>query len=151
MSIKQNIEELLRPVVEDLGYELIGVEHNAHASSGVLRLYIDEPQRGIGLEDCARVSREVSATLDVHDPIRGNYNLEVSSPGLDRPLFSAAQFSQFVGEPVRVTLNAPVQGRRKFAGDITAVNENVITLSVEGEMVEFNFDDVVKARLVPNV
>ncbi|MEM1092311.1 MAG: ribosome maturation factor RimP [Pseudomonadota bacterium] len=149
LSIKTDIEELLAPLVEDLGYEWVGLEYHPHPSNGVLRVYIDQPETGIGLEDCALVSREISGLLDVNDPIKGHYNLEVSSPGMDRPLFSVDQFARFAGQQVKVSLHAPVEGRRKIRGTIGAVEGQTIRLLVDDEAVEIDHADVAKARLVP--
>lgn len=140
---------MLSPLIEQLGYEWVGMEYHPHASNGILRVYIDNADTGIGLEDCSLVSREISGLLDVNDPIKGHYNLEVSSPGMDRPLFTAEQFARFSGEQAKVTLHAPVDGRRKLRGIIGAVKGQQITLHVDGEAVELDHADVVKAKLVP--
>ena len=100
------LTSLLQPLVEDLGYEFVGIEHSSNPKNPVLVIYIDAPD-GIAVEDCARVSREIAAILDVEDPIPGKYQLEVSSPGLDRPLFTLAQFEQFSGEVAQISLFAP--------------------------------------------
>ncbi len=149
LSIKTEIENLLSPLVEQLGYEWVGMEYHPHASNGILRVYIDHAENGIGLEDCTRVSREISGLLDVNDPIKGHYNLEVSSPGMDRPLFTAEQFARFSGEQVKVTLQAPIDGRRKLRGIIGSVEGSQISVLVDGETVQLDFDEVVKAKLVP--
>ena len=117
------IAALLSPTVESLGLELLGIEYLPAPGGATVRLYIDVPQseggnadagqRSVGIEDCEAVSREVSAQLDVADPISGNYTLEVSSPGLERPLFGAAQFARFVGETAKATLKLPQDGRRR--------------------------------------
>ncbi len=111
---------ILQPLVQDLGYEFVGLEFSSHPKNPVLVLYIDKAE-GIAIEDCERTSREVAALLDVEDPIPGHYVLEVSSPGLDRPLFSPEQFDRFTGEVVQITLFAPLGGRRKFKGRILGV------------------------------
>ena len=105
------LTHLLQPLVEDLGYEFVGLEHRSNPKNPALVLYIDRPE-GIAVDDCERVSREVAALLDVEDPIPGHYNLEVSSPGLDRPLFTLDQFERFRGETAQVSLFAPVQDSR---------------------------------------
>ncbi|MFK7956230.1 MAG: ribosome maturation factor RimP [Lysobacterales bacterium] len=149
LSIKTDIENLLSPLVEQLGYEWVGMEYHPHASNGILRVYIDHAENGIGLEDCTRVSREISGLMDVNDPIKGHYNLEVSSPGMDRPLFTAEQFARFSGEQVKVTLHAPIDGRRKLRGVIGPVDGSQISVLVDGETVQMDHSDVVKAKLVP--
>lgn len=149
MSRVDRLADLLRPVIEDLGYEFVGAQYLAQPGAALLRLYIDRPGPGITLDDCARVSREVAAQLDVEDPIPGHYRLEVSSPGLDRPLFTPAQFARFKGSQARITLSAPVAERRKFKGLIRAVDDDRIVLDVDGREVEIAHGNVVKANLVP--
>ncbi len=147
MTAKLN--NLVQPLVEDLGYEFVGLEHNSNPKQSVLRVYIDQPG-GVDVDDCGRVSRELAALLDVEDPIPGHYNLEVSSPGLDRPLFTPKQYADFVGSLVRVNTFAPVDGRRKYKGIILAADDDVISLEQDGEAVEIEFSNVAKGRLVPD-
>ena len=149
-QLRTDIETLLRPAVDALGMELLGVEFSAGPASALLRLYIDTPGRGVMVEDCEAVSREVSALLDVHDPIEANYTLEVSSPGIDRPLFTPAHFARFVGEEVKVTLELPQDGRRRFQGRILGVEGDTIAIEQDGTRVEFAHPNVQKARLVPD-
>jgi ribosome maturation factor RimP len=132
------LTNLLKPLVEDLGYEFVGLEHRSNPKNSVLVVYIDTPD-GIAVEDCEKVSREAAALLDVEDPIPGRYNLEISSPGLDRPLFSLEQFDQFA-----------MEGRRKFKGRILGTEEGRIKLELEDEEVLLDADNVAKARLVPD-
>ncbi len=146
---KLRLQELLQPVVEDLGYEFVGLEFNPSASHGLLRIYIDQPETGVVVDDCARVSREVSALLDVEDPIPGHYTLEVSSPGLDRPLFTPEQFARFQGQAVKVSVLPPLDGRRKFTGRIVAVQGTDIHLEVDDETVVIPHERVQKARIQP--
>ena len=143
------LTNLLKPLVEDLGYEFVGLEHRSNPKNSVLVVYIDTPD-GIAVEDCEKVSREAAALLDVEDPIPGRYNLEISSPGLDRPLFSLEQFDQFAGDVAQVTLYAPMEGRRKFKGRILGTEEGRIKLELEDEEVLLDADNVAKARLVPD-
>ncbi|MGX5914498.1 ribosome maturation factor RimP [Aliidiomarina sp. Khilg15.8] len=140
---------MLAPAVEALDYELVGVEFIRAGKHSTLRVYIDHAE-GISVDDCARVSHQVSAVLDVEDPINTEYNLEVSSPGLDRPLFNAAQYEQFQGELAQVTLSMPVQGKRKFTGVIRTVSENMVTFGVGEETLEVDVATIKKANLVPN-
>ncbi len=149
MAVKDQVEALLRPVIEDLGYEFVGMELNQHPKNGLLRIYIDEADAGVGLEDCERVSREVSAQLDVHDPIRGRYNLEVSSPGLDRPLFRPEQYARFEGALAAVSMLVPLDGRRRFKGRILGVEGEAIRLEQDGVEVTLMHGNIAKARLVP--
>lgn len=149
MSIENNVSELLGPLIEDLGYEFVGLEYHPQSGSGVLRVYIDQPETGVLIDDCVTVSREISALLDVHDPIKSQFNLEVSSPGMNRPLFTAAHFERFIGEQVSLTAGVPVDGRRKFKAVIKNVDGDRITLLQDDQDVEIEHSNVVKARLVP--
>jgi len=145
----QKLNELLQPLVEDLGYEFVGLEYNSNPKHSVLRVYIDH-ENGVGIEDCETVSRETAALLDVKDPIRSRYNLEVSSPGLDRPLFTLAHYDEFTGYVAQVNLFAPQDGRRKFSGPILGVNEDSVIIEQDGSKVALGFDNIVKAKLIPD-
>ncbi|RLA05073.1 MAG: ribosome maturation factor RimP [Gammaproteobacteria bacterium] len=142
------LNKMLAPVVEGLGYEFVGLEYKPVSGQSVLRIYIDQEQ-GINVDDCAKVSRQISAVLDVEDPISGEYTLEVSSPGLDRPLFHADHYQQFQGAKVKCKLRMPFDGRRNFTGKLLESNETTITLSIDNESVELFIDDIEKANLVP--
>ena len=148
------ISALLAPTVESLGLELLGAEYLPSPGGAVLRLYIDVPaaetERNVGIEDCEAVSREVSAQLDVEDPISGNYTLEVSSPGIDRPLFTAAQYARFAGQSAKVTLKLPQDGRRRLQGRIDKVEGDSVVFSIDGQPFEVAFDNIDKAKLVPD-
>jgi ribosome maturation factor RimP len=148
LSVRK-LNELLRPLVEDLGYEFVGLEYNSSAKHSVLRIYIDH-ESGVGIEDCEVVSREVAALLDVKDPIRSQYNLEVSSPGLARPLFTAAHYREFVGHAAQINLFAPLDGRRKFSGQILSADEHAVTIEQDGSEVTLDIDNVFKAKLIPD-
>ena len=143
------LTKLLQPLVEELGYEFVGLEHQSNPKNPVVVIYIDKPD-GIAIEDCETVSREVAALLDVEDPIPGQYNLEVSSPGLDRPLFTLAHFEQFAGETVQLNVFAPVEGRRKFKGAILGAEEGIVRIDQDGAEVALEMSNIVKARLVPD-
>jgi len=145
----QKLNEMLQPLVEDLGYKFIGLEYSNNPKHAVLRIYIDQ-DHGVGIEDCERVSRETAALLDVKDPIKSRYNLEVSSPGLDRPLFTLAHFAEFEGQEVKVNLFAAQGGRRNFQGLILGVNEGNVTIDQDGSGVTLEFSNIAKARLVPD-
>lgn len=148
----EQIQALLAPTVASLGLELLGVEFVPSGHSALLRLYIDAPGRLVGIEDCEAASREVSALLDVEDPIESEYTLEVSSPGVDRPLFSVEQFARFLGEQAKVQLRLPQDGRRRMAGRIAAAAEGRVTLDVEGlGELSVAMDNIEKARLVPDL
>jgi len=145
----QVLNELLQPLVEDLGYEFIGLEYNPNPKHSVLRIYIDH-ENGVGIQDCETVSRETAALLDVKDPIKSHYNLEVSSPGLDRPLFTPAHFSEFTGSEVQINLFAPQDGRRKFTGPILSAGESSVSIEQDGSEVTLDYDNIAKAKLIPD-
>ena len=147
---KGELIKLLEPTVDHLGYELTDLELKLGGRDGLVRLFIDA-QDGIGVEDCETVSRQVSAILDVEDPIPGNYTLEVSSPGLDRTLTKPAHFQRFMGEYVRVKLRFPLDGRRNFRGALAAVDDENIEVVVDGESHSLPLSTIESARLVPQV
>jgi len=146
---ERKLNEMLQPLVEDLGYEFVGLEYNSSPKHSVLRIYIDH-ENGVTIEDCESVSRETAALLDVKDPIRSHYNLEISSPGLDRPLFTLAHFREFCGQQVKITLFAPLAGRRKFQGKIVFVETADIGIEQDGVDVRLEIGNIAKARLVPD-
>lgn len=148
--LREQLGELLGPVVANLGYELWEIEYAPRAGGGLLRLYIDSPD-GISLDDCERVSRAVSAVLDEADPIPNEYTLEVSSPGLDRVLRTRAHFERFNGERVKVEMIALINGRKRFQGRLKQVGESEITLEMDGGEVSLPIDDIHRARLIPDV
>lgn len=146
--LRDRLQQMLEPVMESLGYELLLLEFSPSSKSGLLRLYIDS-SGGITIDDCERVSREVAAVLDVEDPISSGYRLEVSSPGLDRPLVKPAHFERFANEQARVQLIAPLNGRRRFVGWIRGVHGDKLNLDTKEGAVEIPLADIDRARLVP--
>lgn len=143
------LEELIRPAVEATGFEFWGLEYLAQGKHSVLRVYIDH-ENGIDVDNCAEVSHQVSGVLDLEDPIQGYYNLEVSSPGMDRPLFTESQFAMYVGQDVELRAAVAVNGRRKFKGTIEAVEDGVVHVLVDGESYPISCQQVEKANLVVN-
>lgn len=144
----RQLQELLEPSVTALGYEFWGLEYLAQGHSALLRIYIDAEQ-GINVDDCARVSRQVSAVLDVEDPIAGEYRLEVSSPGMDRPLFTIAQFAAAAGETIKLKLRMNYEGRRNFKGRLVGVEEEDVVILVDDHEYLFPVVDIEKANVVP--
>ncbi|MDD2801383.1 MAG: ribosome maturation factor RimP [Methylobacter sp.] len=144
----EHLSALIEPIVEGLGYECVGIDYNPHPKHGLLRIYIDS-EKGILVEDCTKVSHQISGVLDVEDPIPGNYQLEVSSPGEDRPFFKVSQFERFIGNTVLVNLFKTIDGRRKITGVIKQVDGDVITLQDGEQIFEVAFAAMSKARLVP--
>jgi len=146
VSLRERLVVLVEPLVARLGYELVELEFAPGHGRSLLRLFIDAPA-GVGLEDCARVSREVAALLDVEDPIPMAYTLEVSSPGFDRLLRTQAHFGRFVGARVFVELKEPRAGRRRYTGTLLTVDDEGIALEVDRERVAVRFAEIGKARL----
>jgi ribosome maturation factor RimP len=142
------LTNLLEPAIERLGYELVDLEARLAGKGGLVRIYIDKPD-GIDLDDCEKVSLAVSALLDVEDPIPGNYNLEVSSPGLDRKLTKIEHFQRFEGEIVKVQMRFPIEGRRRFRGTLVSSDEENIVVEVDGESHSLPLKTIDTARLVP--
>lgn len=145
---EQRIAALLAPVVQDLGYQLWGIDYVAQGRRALLRIYIDS-ENGISVDDCALVSRQVSAVLDVEDPIAGEYTLEVSSPGMDRPLYSLDQFQLYLGSEVAVRLRSAFEGRRKFSGVLKAIEDEELVLQVDDHEYLLPFELVERAHVVP--
>lgn len=158
LALTQRFNEILA----DLGLECLGVEFNPSSGQSTLRVYLDlldkdqadeagdDVRREVGIDDCEKASRELSAMLDVEDPVPGNYVLEVSSPGLDRPLFTAEQFARVSGQEVKVLLKAPLEGRRRLRGKLVSVDGERLVLESEGKTVEFEHGLVESARVVPD-
>ncbi|WP_181265853.1 ribosome maturation factor RimP [Pseudomonas aeruginosa] len=149
MSSKlEQLRALLAPVVEALGYECWGVEFISQGRHSVLRVYIDRPE-GILIDDCEAVSRQVSGILDVEDPISGEYTLEVSSPGMDRPLFTLEQFAKHAGEQVKIRLRSPYEGRRNYQGILRGVEEQDVVVLVDDHEYLLPIDSIDKANIIP--
>jgi ribosome maturation factor RimP len=148
--LRDQLRELLGPVVEDLGYELWELEYGTRTGGSLLRVYIDSPD-GIAVEDCERVSRAISEKLDAADPIANEYTLEVSSPGLDRVLRTPEHFARFAGERVKLEMTQAVNGRKRFAGRLTDVSGGEIALEVDGATVRLPIAGIHKARIAPEI
>ncbi|MDH5386843.1 MAG: ribosome maturation factor RimP [Gammaproteobacteria bacterium] len=141
--------ELFEPVIEDMGYELIEIEYHPNPNYGVLRLYIDK-EDGILVEDCSAVSRQISAILDVEDPVPGKFNLEVSSPGMDRPLRRVEDFERFTGEVAKIKTSMIFEGQRNFKGRINGIEDDLVIIECENKEVRLPVTAIDKARLVPD-
>lgn len=149
MAATDTLTALIGPSIEGLGYELWGVERLGGGGAITLRIYIDHPE-GITVDDCERVSHQVSGVLDLEDPIRAAYTLEVSSPGVDRPFFSAEQCADYVGEELNLSLARPVEGRRRLRGRLEAVEGDTLRVEVDAQTQNIEFSNVLKARLLPD-
>lgn len=145
----QALLELFSSEVAALGYELLGIELNQNGNHSVLRVYIDKDD-GIMIDDCVLVSQQLTGILDVEDPIKGNYELEVSSPGLDRPLFTIEQFNRFIGETVKLRLYEKQEGRKNYIGLLVSASDELIVINCDDEDIEVPLTLIDKARLVPH-
>ncbi len=142
------LQEILEPGVTALGYDFVAVELTGDGSQTILRVYIELPG-GITVDDCAKVSHQVSAILDVENPIAGEYTLEVSSPGLDRPLVKREDFERFAGDEVKIHTGEAVLGRRNFTGRLQGVEQDLVLVEVDNEIYEIDLRNIERARLVP--
>ena len=147
-AVDSTLRELLQPVVEALDCELWGLELQASGRSKLLRIYIDREDR-VGVEDCERVSRQVSSVLDVDDAVSGEYILEVSSPGMDRPLYELGQYERFIGEDISLRLRFPYEGRRNFKGRLAGLDGDEVVLVVADTEYLFPIEGIDKANVVP--
>lgn len=148
MSKEQQLLELVAPSIAALGYEPWGIEYVTQGHQTTLRVFIDGPE-GITVDDCATVSRQISAILDVEDPIAGEYMLEVSSPGMDRPLFTLDQFRRFSGEQVKIRLRSPFEGRRNFKGALVGVEGDEVVVVVDEHEYLLPIELIDKAQVIP--
>lgn len=148
--MKSELERLIEPTVVNLGYELSDLELRLGGRDGLVRVFIDKPD-GVDLTDCEIVSRQLSAVLDVEDPLPGHYTLEVSSPGLDRKLTKPSHFQRFLGETVRVKLRFPLDGRRNFRGTLSAADDEKIEIEVDGKSYRLEIVAIESARLIPSL
>lgn len=144
----KRISELVGPVVTALGYELLGVERLSGGKGTLLRIYIDAPS-GVTVDDCERASHQISALLNVEEPIASAYTLEISSPGLNRPLFTEEHFKRFTGAEVSITLSESLRGRRKFEGLLRGIRGDRAVILVAGDEFELPLEGIKKARLIP--
>lgn len=147
--LRDRLVALIEPALQTLGYELVLLEYSPGIKTASLRLFIDA-EGGVHLGDCEKVSREIAALLDVEDPIEKAYQLEVSSPGLDRPLTKPEHYERFKGEKIRVQTLVPINGRKKFVGPIIGLEQRALLLKQDAETVRIPLADIEKARLVPD-
>ena len=146
-----NLRDLLEPAVTALGCELVGIEYRPNGAHSLLRVYIDRPD-GVTVDDCSAVSYQVSGLLDVEDPVPGHYTLEVSSPGLDRPLFQAHDFERYAGHEVKVRMRFPIAGQRNFRGLLQGLQgQQVVIQERDGKQVSLPLEQIEQARLVPDI
>ena len=146
-TINDQLNKLLTLVVEGLGYELWGYEYRVHSQSALLRVFIDSSD-GVKLDDCAKVSEQLSATLDVEDPIPVAYTLEVSSPGLDRVLFKPEHYQRYIGQSVKVRTKVKQENRRNFVGVLVEATDQVLSLEINGTRFDLSYDTIDRGRLL---
>ncbi len=144
------LTQLLKPTIEDMGYALWGIELISPGRRPTVRIYIDA-DTGVSVDDCAQVSHHVSGVLDVEDPIKGEYTLEVSSPGVDRLLFEPEQYEPYVGEIVDIRLRLPVQGRRRFKGILMGTDGEMLLVSIDEQEFSLPLRSVDRARAFPRL
>lgn len=147
-KIVSNVEQIITPKLVELGIELVDIQYTREGGRWYLRIFIDKPT-GIGLDDCQLVSESIDPLLDEYDPIPHAYTLEVSSPGLDRPLKKPADFARFINENIKLTTYVPVEGRRKFKGRIIAADDNSVHLDIQGSSIVLSMEQIASARLSP--
>ncbi len=146
--VPEKLTAIVEPIVQEMGYECVGIEYASHQKNGILRVFIDSAN-GVVLDDCANVSHQLSGALDVEDPISGNYQLEVSSPGLDRPLFKLEDFERFSGMRVDIRLVESIDNRRKITALLRGVSANNVVVEVDDKIMEIPLSTILKARLIP--
>ncbi len=150
-AIDRRLAEIVAPVIEDLGFELVRIRLMG-GKTATLQIMADRPEGGINVEDCAQISTAVSATLDVEDPVEDAYMLEVSSPGIDRPLTRLKDFDTYEGYEARVETNQPIDGRKRFKGVLAGIEGDDVLINIEdqGEIVTvgLNFDWLADAKLI---
>jgi len=147
----QDLTELFEPVIQSMGYELVGIEFQGSTQHGTLRVYIDH-ESGIGVDDCVAISHQISAILDVEEPIQQAYDLEVSSPGINRPLFKAQDYEQYLGHSAKIKMAVPLNGRRNFRGVLQGViDSRSVQIMVDNEGYDLPISDIAKANLVDEI
>ncbi len=150
MTLEEKVEHLIKPVIESMSIDFWGCEYLPAGKNSMLRVYIDS-DNGVNVDDCGKVSHQISAIMDVEDPIASAYTLEVSSPGLDRPLFRFEQFKKYQGEQVQIKTISLVMGRKRFKGIMESVNEQGVDVEVDGELYNIIFAEIDKANLIHNI
>lgn len=148
-DIRQKLDDIIRPIVIGLEYKLVGIKYLPQGKHSLLRIYIDNGNKQITVDDCATISHQVSGALDVEAPLSNQYQLEVSSPGLDRPLFSLADFLQFTGNEVQIKLSEPLDKQRKIDGIIDSVTDNIIKVKQQEKVWDVEFEKISSANLIP--
>lgn len=144
------LHDIIDPVAEAMGFEIvrIALQNSARGGATTLQIMAERPDGTMLIEDCARLSREVSVILDVEDPISGEYSLEVSTPGIDRPLTRRKDFENYAGYEVRIELSVPEEGRRRYRGKLLGITKDLVKIEVDGEVFEVDFNNIYRSKLV---
>lgn len=150
MKVEKEVEKIIKPVLENEGIELVGVDFKPRKDGSVLTVYIDR-ESGVDLDTCAYMSDLISPMIDVHKLIKGRYYLEVSSPGIERPLKSAADFKRFIGKKVAVTTKVEIGNRKNFKGELLRAEDNSFVMLVEGHEIQIMYESVLRARLIAEI
>ena len=150
MQVADRLTEIIEPIVSGMGYEFVGIEYLPRGKQSVLRVFIDS-ESGVVVDDCANVSHQLSGALDVEDPIRGQYQLEISSPGINRPLFKLADFERFKEHPVEIDLASALNAKRRYSGRLKGLCDTTVLLEIEGEIQEIPFNQIRRACLAVDV
>ncbi len=145
--MQNRLNDIIKNTVEGLGFELWGYEYRPHSESALLRLFI-EKDGGISIEDCSKVSRQIGAVLDVENIIPVAYILEVSSPGMDRVLFTPKQYQDYIGDTIKIRTRTPISERRNFKGSLVKTSDTIVTIKVDNQEFEIPFESIDRARLV---
>ncbi|MBT3991199.1 MAG: ribosome maturation factor RimP [Rhodospirillaceae bacterium] len=148
MSQEENIETLISPALESSGYELVRVQISGDKNKTLQIMAERVDEANMTVEDCAAISREISTILDVDDPISGTYSLEVSSPGIDRPLVRLKDFERYAGFEARVDMNFLVEGRKKFKGKLLGIQDDKVAIRMKEETFELPFGEIRRAKLL---
>ena len=146
--MQTSLDKLVKSTVEGLGYILWGYEYRPHSESALLRIFIEKDEGGISIDDCSKVSRQIGAVLDVENIIPVAYILEVSSPGMDRVLFTAEQYQDYKGETLKIRTRTPIEERRNFKGSLITTSDSHVTIKVDNQEFQIPFDVIDRARLV---
>jgi ribosome maturation factor RimP len=145
--ITRQITDLIEPILDELGFELVDVDYLSEHGRWVLRIYIDKVG-GVSIDDCARISGELGDLIDIKEIVRHEYVMEVSSPGLNRPLKKEADFIRVIGKKIKVKMTEPVNGRRNFAGYLKDVRDHILYIEDEGGLITLSWPEIDKANLV---
>lgn len=145
--VEQQIQAVAEPLIDSLGLELVHIECVVHNRQKFVRIYMDKPKGGVGLDDCVAVSRELGDLIDIHIEDIGPYRLEVSSPGPNRPLKTKADFIRFQGERIKIETHEVMEGRRKFTGILEKINDDSVTIAVDGKSFDISGTNIMRAIL----